>query len=97
MDAHGRIARKIDVSRSSLNDETAPECAVNIAQAAAREMLSRDTAHTPLIGQVGLFPPIKFYRVCYSMILKQRSIAQRANVARLVPLSFSLISVAISK
>src|SRR5258706_9697425 len=86
VDAHGRIARKINVSRSSLNDETAPECAVNIAQTATREMLRRDTSHTPMIGQLSLFPPIKFYRVRYSMILKQRSIAQRANEARLVPL-----------
>ena len=39
-----------------------------------------------MIGQLGLFPPIKFYRVRYSMILKQRSIAQRGNESRLVPL-----------
>ena len=82
--ADGRIAGEINVSRWRLNYETAPQGTVKVAQTAAGEMLSRDTIHSNSIGHVGFVPPIEFYRIGYSMILKQRSIAQPGDEACVV-------------
>src|SRR5258708_34525209 len=47
-------------------------------------MLSRDTIHSNSTGHLGFVPPIEFNRIGYSMILKQRSIAQPGDEAWVV-------------
>src|SRR5690348_11281559 len=68
--AHGRIAREENISYGGLNHETAPQRAVDVAQAATREMFSRNTSYTYFVGYFGCAPPIKVDRVCYSMLFQ---------------------------
>src|SRR5438876_9911477 len=82
MTTHACVTGKIDVSRRCLNNVTAPEGRVAIAQSPPRKMFRRDARHSKLFRNFRALPPIKFCDIRDFVSIKKRAIPQTGYKAR---------------